>query len=70
MLASRAVNVLCKAKTPLASGLRWASTAAEKDKYKIVVIGAGTSGQSWLQSADLIPAGYRFRRTDRSQPNL
>jgi eukaryotic sulfide quinone oxidoreductase len=42
MLASRATNALLKAKTPRASGLRWASTAAEKDKYKVVVVGAGT----------------------------
>ena len=41
MLASRATNALLRAKTPLASSLRWASTAAEKDKYKVVVVGAG-----------------------------
>ncbi|KAI0093623.1 FAD/NAD(P)-binding domain-containing protein [Irpex rosettiformis] len=43
MLASRAASLL-KAKAPLASSSRWASTSATKDKYKIIVIGAGTAG--------------------------
>lgn len=44
MLASRATSALVKAKSGARSSLRWASTAAEKDKYKIVVVGAGSGG--------------------------
>ncbi|GJE95100.1 NAD(P)/FAD-dependent oxidoreductase [Phanerochaete sordida] len=43
MLAARATNALLKSKAGLSS-LRFASTAAEKDKYKIVVVGAGAGG--------------------------
>lgn len=41
MLASRATSALVKAKSGARSSLRWASTVAEKDKYKVVVVGAG-----------------------------
>ena len=37
MLASRSTSALLKSK----ASLRWASTAAEKDKYKFVIVGAG-----------------------------
>ncbi|KAI0341710.1 FAD/NAD(P)-binding domain-containing protein [Trametopsis cervina] len=43
MFAARASAAL-KGRSPLASSSRWASTSAQKDKYKVVVIGAGSGG--------------------------
>ncbi|EKM55392.1 uncharacterized protein PHACADRAFT_120746 [Phanerochaete carnosa HHB-10118-sp] len=56
MLAARATNALLKSKAGLSTSLRFASTAAEKDKYKIVVVGAGSGG---LTVANQI--FYRFK---------
>lgn len=44
MLAARATNAILKSKAGLSSGLRFASSAAEKDKYKVVVVGGGAGG--------------------------
>lgn len=38
MLVARQAKILSLP----SSGVRWASTAAEKDAYKVVVVGAGT----------------------------